>query len=313
MSEAHDETVVIDTLEQDPTSSAVTEYRPIVTPVVITLCVGIFLGITATESGDSWDKLRRFGYTHAEEIWSGAYWALVTSGFVHVNFIHLLLNVYWLWKLGCLLERIIGRLRMLGLIMFSGAISSSTQLAISDDTGIGSSGFVYAIFGFLYAARHRYPAVKEMLDDGISKLFIVWLFTCIALTNLDILPIANGAHFAGIMTGMWLGWLWIAETRPKRIVGFLGLGLLLAWAAIPVVYMPWSIRWIGMQGFMAHEAEDYETAIKYYTEVIRHDPTNAWAYFNRSVAYGSLGEEEQAAKDYQRALEIDPDWTADGQ
>jgi membrane associated rhomboid family serine protease len=36
----------------------------------------------------------------AHGIWSGAYWALLTSVFLHAGFWHFLFNVYWMWVLG---------------------------------------------------------------------------------------------------------------------------------------------------------------------------------------------------------------------
>ena len=47
----------------------------------------------------------------------GEYWRIVTAGFLHAGFFHLLFNMLSLWILGSMLEPAIGRLRF-GLIYF---------------------------------------------------------------------------------------------------------------------------------------------------------------------------------------------------
>jgi len=73
---------------------------PWVTYALAVVCVGIWAGIQASGDPGSRDVMRRFGSVRAWDIWRGAYWALLTSAFVHVKFWHLAFNVYWLWVLG---------------------------------------------------------------------------------------------------------------------------------------------------------------------------------------------------------------------
>ena len=49
----------------------------------------------------------------------GAYWQLVTSAFLHVEFTHLALNMIGVWLFGSLLERELGRWRFLSLYLVS--------------------------------------------------------------------------------------------------------------------------------------------------------------------------------------------------
>ena len=51
---------------------------------------------------------------------------------------------------------------------------------------------------------------------------------------------------------------------------------------------------------------DYQEAIKQYDEAIRLDPDYAKAYFNRAYAYGELGHHELAIIDLDKAIELDP-------
>lgn len=58
-------------------------------------------------------------------------------------------------------------------------------------------------------------------------------------------------------------------------------------------------------------------AVADFTTVLRLDPTNVNAYFNRGSAYDSLGQYEKAVADYTHALDLDssspdPDRSAGG-
>src|SRR5438105_15702725 len=95
-------------------------------------------------------------------------------------------NAYLLWLLGSRLERAIGSLPFLGFFLVAACVSSSFQLAVSDSTGIGASGVVYAIFGFMWPTRHRYPRFNEVLDARTIQIFVIWLVGCVVATYLKV-------------------------------------------------------------------------------------------------------------------------------
>src|SRR5262249_30272435 len=114
--------------------------EPSVPPITLVLCgacVVLFVGIASAGGPTTWDSLARWGYLPPQRIWDGAHWGLVSSTFVHLEPSHLALNVYWLWVLGGPVERTLGPLRYLGLVLASAIVGSSLQLAASGDTGHG--------------------------------------------------------------------------------------------------------------------------------------------------------------------------------
>lgn len=274
------------------------------TYLAIVACVGVFLGLTAEPHPISWDAFAHFGFLPGEAIWNGGYWALFTSAFVHVELWHVAFNVYWLWKLGVVLERAIGSWWYFAFLLGAAFVSSAAQLAMSDTTGIGISGVVYAIFGYLWAVRRDDPRVEQTLDRETIRMFVVWLFACVALTAAEILPVANAAHFFGLIFGYAAGQ---AFGRHDRTILLQALfAALVVAVAIPLVWCPWSITWLSQQAYKAHAAEQYETAIARYDQVINRDPESAWAYLNRSYAHEALGHAEQAADDHRVALQLNP-------
>lgn len=62
------------------------------------------------------------------------------------------------------------------------------------------------------------------------------------------------------------------------------------------------------QGNDALRAKDYQKAIDLYTQSIELDPKNVIYYSNRAAAYSTFNQNENAAEDAKKAIEIDPSY-----
>jgi tetratricopeptide (TPR) repeat protein len=60
------------------------------------------------------------------------------------------------------------------------------------------------------------------------------------------------------------------------------------------------------QGYKHGEVGDYDDAIRCYTEALRFDPDNSYAYYNRGIAHQEKGDLEGAIQDYNIAIRLDP-------
>ena len=273
--------------------------RPWVTLAFIAACIGIFLSIVTGPDAGSMVSLERFGVLTPREIRAGAYYSLFASVLVHVEVWHIGMNMYALWLLGSLLEPAIGSLKYLAFLAVAAFASSIGEFALGGNQGIGASGVVFAIFGFMWVARPYYAAFQSIVHDRNVKWIVGWLFLCIPLTYLGILPIANGAHFGGILFGMGVAALFVRRYRPALVAT--GLVLLLALPSVTLFWCPWSLIWLADEAHEEHNAGNYDEALRRYGQVIEMDPGNGWAYANRSLIYSSMGEHEAAERDRERA------------
>ena len=288
----------------DSTTPSTPTFHPWASYLSIIACICIFFGLAAQNDYESWDTLAKFGYLPADSIWNGGYWALVTSAFVHFALWHVAFNVYWLWVLGSRLEQAIGSLRFLAFFVVSAIVSSSFQLAVSDDTGIGASGVVYAIFGFMWLTRHRHPHFNEVLDTKTIQIFFIWLVGCVVAAFLDVWDVGNAAHISGLLFGAAVAGAFVLQFNRRLM--FVGLATLVVLSIVPLFWCPWSITWLSHKAYNAHAEERYDAALKRYTQIINLDPENSWAYLNRSFVYESLSKPDEAQADLQKAQEIDP-------
>jgi membrane associated rhomboid family serine protease len=174
--------------------------EPVLTYVLIGISVVAFIGqvaggASATGSGFGGSTLLQEGAISRFAIADGEYWRLLTAGFLHAGFFHLLFNMFSLYILGSLLEPAIGRLRF-ALIYFVSLLAGSfgALLVEPDALTVGASG---AIFGLMGAA------VIVMRNRGISPMesgLGLWIGLNLLIT-FTVPNISIGGHIGGLLGG----------------------------------------------------------------------------------------------------------------
>ena len=140
-------------------------------------------------------------------ILQGQYWRFITPIFLHVNALHVGLNMLNLVILGVFLERLFGHLRFLLIYLITGIIAVIASFYFApQEISVGASGAIFGLVGaysiFVLVHRQAFPR------GGIPALF--WLLIIIAL-NLSIgffvSNVDNYAHLGGLLSGCLLGWI----------------------------------------------------------------------------------------------------------
>jgi rhomboid protease GluP len=181
----------------------------------VAICSIIFVGLLLNPQDGTTESLSQWGYLPGSRIWGGGVWGLITSTFVHLEIWHFGFNVYWLWQLGRRLEDALGWWRYLSFFLLAALLSSAAQLLVSGTTGIGMSGVIYAMFGFMWIARHRFTFFKEILDDRTIAMLLIWLVGGIILTALEVMNIGNAAHITGCLFGVAVAYLYGLQGEPE--------------------------------------------------------------------------------------------------
>ena len=285
---------------------AETRTKPWLTWIIAAICVGIFVGVNLSGDASSWEGMRRWGAPPAQTIWHGAYWGLVTSVFVHVAIWHLAFNLYWLWILGRILETTIGSTRWLAFFAASAIVSSAAQLAVSGATGIGLSGVIYAVFGFMWVGRRAYPGFARVLPPQTVRLFLGWLVLCIVLTALDVWKVGNAAHIGGLLFGLGVGWAFVVVPRatwPKLALGALSL----AATVLALTWCPWNFEWVAARAYAAHARGDYAAAVEGYLRCERFHEQTVWVTQNLALAYIAMGDDDRYGAAMKKLRSMDPE------
>jgi tetratricopeptide (TPR) repeat protein len=72
---------------------------------------------------------------------------------------------------------------------------------------------------------------------------------------------------------------------------------------------PFSSAWFSNRGLVYDELQEYDLAIRDYSEALRRDPRDPSTYHNRGRAYKAKKDYEPAIRDYGVAISLDPTWS----
>jgi GlpG protein len=289
-----------------PASEAIasTSARPWATWTAAVITLVIFLGVGLRSEPPGWRTLAAWGAPSAGAIWNGAYWGLVTTVFVHVAVWHLAFNLYWLLILGRVLEGAIGPARWVLFFLGAAIVSTGAELAVAGTSGIGLSGVVYAIFGFLWIGRRSFPTFARVLPNQTVLLFLIWLAGCMLATRLGIANVGNAAHAGGLAFGVAAGF---ASTRaPSPIAARVALAALLVGSLVPLFWCPWSFEWCAEKAYRAHVRKDYRSAVAWYRKSQSFHRQPEWVLRNLALAYRQLGDTAAAAATAEELRRLDP-------
>ena len=136
----------------------------------------------------------------------GEYWRLITSIFLHIGVIHLLVNCLSLFIIGSMTERIFGHLPMLLIYLMSGVSGGSVSYAMLDifSVAAGASG---AVFGCLGSVGAYFLLRKRIMGDiGRQSFNAVLMLAGINFIFGIIVPsVDNWAHMGGFIGGTLIG------------------------------------------------------------------------------------------------------------
>jgi len=162
-------------------------------------------------------------------------WTVFTHMFVHGGIGHLFVNMFVLYSLGGLSEKIIGRKRFIWFYLISGVFAGLLSVALSGIFGnselgarifgspdvfmVGASGAIFAIAGLYVVLLPRlkfmiiflpfFSLPAYIMVPGL--LVIMWVASVIGNW-----PIGNVAHFGGFLSGIIYGYY--LRTKYQRKV-----------------------------------------------------------------------------------------------
>ncbi len=188
---------------------------------------------------------QQIGFLDGEDFYlRGQWWRLLSACFGHIGLFHLGVNMYSLYVVGPLLERLWGQWRFLLLYLLSGVGGSCGMLLENPlARGAGASGALWGIMAslatWMYVNR---TALPPSLIAGWRRQ-LLWVFVLNVIITFSIPAISKGAHFGGGLVGLIAAVPadWIALGSPsRRLLGWLGLlaVLLVCLGLVAATYTP---------------------------------------------------------------------------
>ncbi len=271
----------------------------------------VFAGMLLTGGGlmgFSGQQLVNWGGNFGPLTVGGEYWRLITTGFVHANLLHIGFNMWCLWSLGQLSERLFGRWQTLGIYLLTGV--GGALLSIAWNPGrleVGASGAIFGIAGALLAgikfgnlsisAGERKSIISSMI------FFVILNFTLGLGGSID-----NMCHLGGFVTGLLIGLPLGAFAQHHKLFQWATLvvtAALLSFAGRELVQKR------GVEGFatrvaMAMQEKDYPKAISLLERYTAANPGDDGAWVWLGEAYDKNQQKDKAIAAYQQALKVNP-------
>jgi rhomboid protease GluP len=199
-------------------------YRPPVTVALVGLNLLVFAGMVLTGGHlmqPTTAQLLKWGADFGPLTLDSEPWRVLTSNYVHIGLFHILFNMWCLWDLGRVSERIFGRWTYLLIYSACGVAGSLASLWLHPMVvGAGASGAIFGLAGALitalYLGRLPYPGetLRRMMRSLLTFAGYNLLFGA-AIPGID-----NSAHIGGLVMGLALGALLasrLTESPDRRL------------------------------------------------------------------------------------------------
>lgn len=237
-------------------SALLTPITPRVTQILLGINIAVFLVGQAIALRGQNPGIFQFGAQQAL-IWTGAvngelllrgqWWRLLTCCFVHVGLMHLFMNMYALWILGPIHERLWGRARYLAIYLIAGLAGSCAAMFRHPDTTLaGASGCIWGLIAaqLVWITMNRSYLPREIVSDWTRALL-----TTIALNAvISFMPgISAEGHFGGGAAGAVVAALLILHQFGRGMVRWICLAAVVAIPLGSVGSLLWakdhSLKW----------------------------------------------------------------------
>jgi membrane associated rhomboid family serine protease len=169
------------------------------------------VSLLALYGGPVGDQLFSLFLLDKNAVAAGEYWRLVTVTLLHGGLLHLAFNMYALWIVGPLVERIFGPIQFVAIYVLCAIGGSIASFILFPDPAVGASGAVFGLFGALFVAMWRHHPLLDRQSRAVASqigfLIVFNLGLNVFMVTSGTAAIDIAAHLGGLATGAWLAFI----------------------------------------------------------------------------------------------------------
>ena len=282
------------------------------TAALLAINVAVFIamplfGVNPLEP--SFQGLIKLGGNYGPLTLSGEYWRLVTAGFLHSGLLHILFNMWCLWSLGQLAERLFGKWQTFAIYLLTGIGGALLSVAYNHQRlEVGASGAIFGISGALLAGLKfgNFSISSGERRSILSSMafFVIMNFVLGMRPNVD-----NVCHLGGFITGLLLGLPLGAFARNHKLYQ---LATILVTAGVLFAAGRQLVQTSGGAAdlYVAERAVqrgDFNAAIPLLERYTAANANDEQGWVLLGAAYALTEQPKKAVSAYEQALRINPD------
>lgn len=172
----------------------------------------VFAIMTFSGGSENIENLVRFGAMVKPLVKLGEWWRIFTAAFIHIGFFHILFNMYFLYSIGPLFERLYGPRNFLIIYLLAGIMGNLFTYAFGGDNTVsaGASTSLYGIFGLAIGLMINYKDDEILRSLGASFLSIIVINVVYSLLAPGI---GIQGHLGGFLAGVILAGIFPVVNR----------------------------------------------------------------------------------------------------
>jgi rhomboid protease GluP len=211
----------------EPPMNVLPQFSPVLTITLVIVNIAIFMIMWWRGGASNSLNLIMFGALIGPMFGAGDYFTLLTSAFLHLNFLQLVFNMYALWIMGRFLENLLGTFRF-ALVYFVSAITGSLlSLCFVKATSAGASGAIFGVAGAMLVSGYRHhrflrPQVMSVFGPGLVPFFLYNLVFGLVNSKINL-----AAHIGGAIGGAACAFVFRPHQDGKLLRRFTVAGVLL--------------------------------------------------------------------------------------
>jgi len=176
----------------------------------VILFIGFTIVLSLNQGFLDFIAIKPSNIVHAKYLWT-----FIISMFMHAGVFHLFANMFSLFFVGSLIERLLGSKRYLYFYLVAGIFASLFFVVVSffiqgvdfNSYAVGASGAIFGIVGLLMFLTPNLPVYVMFIPIPIKMkyaapglLIVLWF-----ISKAGGVPIGNTAHLGGFVFGLLYG------------------------------------------------------------------------------------------------------------
>ncbi|MBZ0135851.1 MAG: rhomboid family intramembrane serine protease [Planctomycetes bacterium] len=256
----------------------VRRYNPAYTPPATLALMGTIIAVTVVDIFTG-GFLERLFWARGIDVQYGDYWRAVSCAWVHADLMHVAFNLYGIYVLGVIFERLHGWRPLLVIYAVTLLGGSVLALTFMDPMSplVGASAAAYGLFGavlgYFFA---KTGSLRDLWQIPLARTLLIWLAFGVWMSlqpNVSLLGHAGG-FVPGVILGVYFEHRYTREldVYHRVAVGVLGvvLAVLAVFACVPVTRSSWH----AVRAMQAYEQGDLARGDELLSEAGRRNRAN---------------------------------------